>query len=78
MYLDGGDPYPTICGTGTEDYFSGAWCFDGESYSAPYLGFQQVKGRSGQMGARMTLYRFHILDPVFFNSDLPVTIQALG
>ena len=78
MYLDGDDQYPTICGTGTEDYFGGAWCFDGESYSAPYLGFQQVHGQSGEVGARMTLYRFHLLDPVFFKSDLRVTMQALG
>lgn len=78
MFLDGDGPYPTICGTGTEDYFGGAWCFDGESFSAPFFGFQQVSGRSGQVGARMTLYRFHVHDPVFFKSALRVAIQALG
>ena len=77
MYLDGEDPHPTICGTGTEDYFGGAWCF-GASFSAPYLGFDQVRGRSGEVGARMTLYRFHALDPVYFKKSLRVTMQALG
>jgi len=77
MFIDGDDESPTICGTGTEDYFGGAWCF-GKSFSAPYFGFLQVAGQSGQVGARMTLYRFHVHDPVFFKSDLKATMQALG
>jgi hypothetical protein len=77
MFVDGDRDFPTICGTGTEDYFGGAWCF-GEDFSAPYLGFQQVIKKSGEAGARMTLYRFHIQDPVFFETDLKVTMQALG
>lgn len=78
MYVDGDGVHPTICGTGTEDYFGGAWGFGGESYSAPYFGFQQVTGKSGEPGCRMTLYRFHVQDPVYFKSDLKVTMQALG
>ncbi|MBD3184621.1 DUF2961 domain-containing protein [Candidatus Poribacteria bacterium] len=77
MYLDGDKEFPTICGTGTEDYFGGAWCF-GADFSAPYLGFLQVRGKSGDVGTRMVLYRFHIHDPVFFKSNLKVTMQALG
>jgi hypothetical protein len=77
MYLDGDGRFPTICGTGTEDYFGGAWCFS-DDFSAPYLGFRQAVKKSGEVGARMTLYRFHVQDPVFFKSDLKVTIQALG
>jgi len=77
MFLDGDTQFPTICGTGTEDYFGGAWCFGGD-YSSPYMGFQQVVKRSGEVGARMTLYRFHVQDPVFFKSDLRVTMQAIG
>ncbi len=46
-YIDGDVDYPTICGTGTEDYFGGAWSFathiNGEcvetNYCAPYLGY---------------------------------------
>ncbi len=78
MYLDGDGEHPTICGTGTEDYFGGAWGFGAQDFSAPYLGFLQVTGSSGQVGCRMTMYRFHVMDPVFFKSDLKVSIQALG
>ncbi len=47
IYLDGDEKYPTICGTGTEDYFGGAWSFasqkDGHTiennYCTPYLGY---------------------------------------
>jgi len=77
MFLDGDGQFPTICGTGTEDYFGGAWSF-GEDFSAPFFGFRQVVGKSGEAGARMTLYRFHVHDPVFFKSDLRITLQALG
>jgi len=69
MFLADDGEFPTICGTGTEDYFGGAWCF-GESFSAPYLGFLEVDKKSGEVGARMTLYRFHVHDPVFFKEDL--------
>ena len=78
MYIDGDGDHPTICGTGTEDYFGGAWGFDGQDFSAPYLGFLQAQGKSGEVGCRMILYRFHIQDPVFFEKDLKVTMQALG
>jgi hypothetical protein len=78
MFIDGDDQFPTICGTGTEDYFGGAWGFESESFSSPYTGFQQVVGKSCETGARMTLYRFHVQDPVFFKRDLKVTMQAIG
>lgn len=77
MFIDGDKKYPTICGTGTEDYFGGAWGFR-RTYSAPYLGYQIVSGEQDQPGCRMTLYRFHALDPVYFKKDLKVTMQALG
>jgi hypothetical protein len=77
MYLDDDDAFPTICGTGTEDYFGGAWCF-GENYSAPYLGYRLVSGRERTPGARMAMYRFHVPDPVYFNRRIRVTVQALG
>ncbi len=77
MFIDDDKAYPTICGTGTEDYFGGAWCF-GQDYSAPFLGFRQVEKRSNETGARMTLYRFHVQDPVYFKKRLRVIMQALG
>ncbi len=77
-FLDGDGRFPTICGTGTEDYFGGAWNFGKRNFSAPFFGFQQVSGRSEEAGARMTLYRFHALDPIHFKTDLRITMQALG
>lgn len=77
MFIDGDKKFPTICGTGTEDYFGGAWCF-GENFSAPYLGFQIVDGEREKPGCRMTMYRFHVHDPIYFKKNLKVTMQALG
>ena len=77
-YLDDDASHPTICGTGTEDYFGGAWCFEGGDYSAPFCGFRCLQGRSGQVGARMIMYRFHVPDPIHFRRALRVTLQALG
>jgi len=78
MYLDGDEEYPTICGTGTEDYFGGAWGFHKGNYSAPYMGYQLVKGTLNAVGARYTLYRFHLQDPIYFQENLRVTMQCLG
>lgn len=87
FYLDGDDEFPTIAGTGTEDYFGGAWNFEfppGEYgvFSTPYLGLHQVIGAgAGGMYAsqqRFGMYRWHVPDPIRFESDLRVTIQALG
>jgi len=85
FYLDGDTDWPTICGTGTEDYFGGAWNFEhpkGEYgvFSAPFSGLPQVIKPDGlyQSQQRFGMYRWHIMDPVRFQRDLRVTIQALG
>lgn len=85
FYLDGDEEFPTICGTGTEDYFGGAWNFDvpGEGYTAfstPYLGLHQIIRPDGlyQSQQRFGMYRWHVLDPIRFATDLKVTVQALG
>ena len=76
FYLDGDQEFPTLCGTGTEDYFGGAWGFM-ENFSAPYLGYP-LGETDGKPGNRHGLYRFHIMDPIRFEEDLKVTMQALG
>jgi hypothetical protein len=76
MFLDGDTTYPTICGTGTEDYFGGAWCF-AKNFSAPFLGYP-FGNCDGKAGNRHSLYRFHVMDPVRFATDLRVTMQAIG
>jgi hypothetical protein len=85
FYLDGDGEWPTICGTGTEDYFGGAWNFEhppGEYgvYSTPFLGLPQVIKPDGlyRSQQRFGMYRWHVLDPIRFQDDLRVTIQALG
>lgn len=84
FYLDGDKEFPTICGTGTEDYFCGAFDFDvGNKYiefNSPYSGLSYVSQQDGcyKANQRFSLYRWHICDPIYFDSDLRVTIQALG
>ncbi len=79
FFMDGDGEFPTICGTGTEDYFGGAWCFH-DTYSGPFLGYPL--GHSAQEapppGSRHGVYRFHIMDPIRFEKDLRVTMQAIG
>lgn len=85
FFMDGDTDYPTICGTGTEDYFCGAYNFDvpGEGYttfSTPYSGLPQVIRPDGlyQSQMRFGMYRWHITDPIRFERELRVTIQDLG
>ncbi|HVI45729.1 MAG TPA: glycoside hydrolase family 172 protein [Chitinophaga sp.] len=84
FFLDGDTKFPTICGTGTEDYFCGSYNFDrGGKYtefSTPYSGLPQVLRPDGTYRSqqRFGLYRWHIMDPVRFSKDLKVTIQDLG
>jgi len=86
FYLDGDTEHPTICGTGTEDYFCGSYNFENsvtkqyQEYCTPYAGLPQVIRPDGvyRSQTRFGLYRWHIPDPVRFETDLRVTIQALG
>ena len=89
FYIDGDKDFPTICGTGTEDYFCGSYDFDTvrpdgtvqyTEHSTPYSGLAQVIRGDGhyEVQQRFGLYRWHIMDPVRFEKDLKITIQALG
>lgn len=84
FYLDGDKEFPTICGTGTEDYFCGSWNFDiGGKYAefcTPYVGLARVGDTDGlyKSNQRFSMYRWHLTDPVYFDEDIKVTIQALG
>lgn len=85
FYLDGDSNFPTICGTGTEDYFGGAWDFEQPTgqyctYSTAFLGLPQVITPDGLYNSqqRFGMYRWHIMDPIRFEENLRVTIQALG
>ena len=76
FFMDGDTDAPTICGTGTEDYFCGAWGFE-DTFSGPYTGYPLWQ-RENERVPKHGLYRWHIMDPIRFEGDLCVTIQALG
>ena len=89
FFIDGDKEFPTICGTGTEDYFCGSFDFehtdpDGKvaytEFTSPYTGVPQIIRPDGVYDSqqRFSLYRWHIPDPVRFHHDLKVTIQGLG
>jgi hypothetical protein len=86
FFFDGDKEFPTICGTGTEDYFCGSYDFEHPEthlyvpFSTPYSGLPQVIPLNTiyQPPQRFGLYRWHIADPVRFKTDMKVTMQALG
>ena len=84
FFMDGDKEFPTIAGTGTEDYFCGSYNFDRgglyREFSTPYVGLVQVLPPDVcyKPGQRFGLYRWHVTDPIRFSEDLRVTIQALG
>jgi hypothetical protein len=84
FYIDDDKDFPTICGTGTEDYFCGSYNFDNkgkyQEFNTPYTGLAQVIRPDGLYNSqqRFGLYRWHIPDPIRFEKNLKVTIQALG
>ncbi|KAA3656811.1 MAG: DUF2961 domain-containing protein [Calditrichaeota bacterium] len=87
FYMDGDKDFPTICGTGEEDYFCGSYGYndreiDGKmhysEFSNPYTGFYQIDEKIGDLIDAFGQYRWHIVDPIRFDSDLRVTIQSIG
>lgn len=70
IYLDGDTEYPTLVGTGAEDYVGSAWEL-GEFINA-------AQGCVTRKGNAVSMYRFHIKDPVYFQRDIRVGLQAMG
>ena len=76
FFIDGDRDFPTICGTGTEDYFGGSYEFP-TVFTGPYSGSTlKTDGKGGPH--KWSLYRWHIMDPICFKRDFRVSIQALG
>lgn len=72
IYLDGDNNFPTLVGSGTEDYIGTAW---GQGqYINRYTGCPIADDKNRQW----TFYRFHIPDPVFFKNGCRVTLQQIG
>lgn len=72
MYLDGDTDYPTLVGTGSEDYIGTGWNLG--AYSNLYQGCPYANREEMQFA----LYRHHVTDPVFFHQDIRVTLQQIG
>ncbi len=72
IFVDGEAFPPSLHGTGTEDYFNTAWC-PAEEYSSPYHGITMAGGPN--WSGKISLYRFHIEDPICFRESLLVTIE---
>jgi hypothetical protein len=91
FFIDDDGEFPTICGTGTEDYFLGSHNYDigvaikgresaYSAYSTAYAGVPEVQRPDGvyKSQQRFGMYRWHIPDPIRFEKSLKVNIQALG
>jgi hypothetical protein len=70
IYMDGDTSYPTICGTGTEDYIGSAW------EVGPHANIYQGCPLCRQ--DLISFYRWHVLDPIYFHKDIRITIQQIG
>ncbi|MBO8435353.1 MAG: DUF2961 domain-containing protein [Spirochaetes bacterium] len=96
FFIDGDDEFPTICGTGMEDYFGGSWSFAGtdsngrtfeKTYCTPYLGYPFYSHHDASLFNKYhnddcppmrAFYRWHLPDPIYFHSDLKLTVQQIG
>jgi hypothetical protein len=74
IYIDG-ESKPSIWGTGTEDYFLAAWGL--KKTSSPYFGVPYFD-QWGIVGGHTSAYRWHLNDPIVFNSGIKVTFEHFG
>lgn len=73
MFFIDGATTPTFIGTGSEDYFLGAWDFGGAAYSLPLNGAPLVGKEIA--GSRWSVYRFHLDSPIPFTKSIKATIE---
>jgi hypothetical protein len=74
IFIDG-DKLPTINGTGTEDYYNGAWDFGGQPFAYEHTGAPHISDPKERIGGRYCLYRWHIESPITFEKSIKVTIE---
>ena len=73
IFIDG-DTLPTINGTGTEDYYNGAWDFNGQPFAYMHNGAPYIVDAE-RIGGRYCLYRWHTESPITFEKSIKVTIE---
>jgi hypothetical protein len=74
IFIDG-DTLPTINGTGSEDYYNGAWDFGGQAFAYQHNGAPQISDPKERIGGRYCLYRWHTESPITFEKSIKVTIE---
>lgn len=72
FFVDGDTQFPTLCGTGTEDYIGTGW------FLGPYAQRYQGCPYADKERLQFCFYRFHVPDPIYFRKDLRVTMQQIG
>ena len=72
FYLDGDREFPTLAGTGAEDYIGTAWG------QGKYDNLYQGSPIADENAKRWSFYRYHVVDPIYFYKDARVTIQQIG
>ncbi len=72
IFIDG-EAKPSLIGTGTEDYYGMSWC-PTQEYCAPYNGLP-LPGSDKNWNGKVTWYRYHILDPIYFEKSIKVTME---
>jgi hypothetical protein len=73
IFIDG-DQQPTINGTGTEDYYNGAWDFGGQAFANQHQGAPYIVDPE-RIGGRYCLYRWHTESPITFEKSIRVTME---
>jgi hypothetical protein len=76
MYIDGDEKYPTICGTGSEDYFLAAYGM--YEFQTPYHGCTLNLKNDFFTNPLVSMYRWHAVDPIYFKKSLKATMQQIG
>jgi hypothetical protein len=69
IYMDGDTEFPTICGTGTEDWV----CLSYGMQQTPYL----YHGANLSRGKYHSIYRWHLPDPIYWKEEARITIQQI-
>jgi hypothetical protein len=72
IYLDGDSKFPTINGTGTEDYIGTGWGL------GPYYNRYQGCPIASDSLKQYNFYRWHLPDAIYFNTDIRVALQEIG
>lgn len=76
IFLDGDGEFPTVCGTGAEDYVGLSYGLQQTPFR--FHGANWCEAHDRIETGRISMYRWHLPDPVFWTSDIRVTIQQIG